>query len=245
MKDLLKEKQFLYKQSKSDPSYKERYNQVSKQYDKPVSQWHDHIESAICDQQNPKSFYAFTNKNLKGHSFISSPKADSGDRVILDLDKANTLNSVFQNVFITDNGQDLHLNELCNITKMNDIKIIAKDITTALANMSNKTSRTPDEIPSYFFKRITPWITNALCHLYQLHLSTAKIPYQWKQALVIPIHKKGIHKLPSNYCPILLTCVMCRLLESIIVEKLFHYLLRNNISTSRQYGFIPGRPTST
>ena len=60
---------------------------------------------------------------------------------------------------------------------------------------------------------------DALCHLYQLSLSTAEIPYQWKQALVSPINKQGTHKLPSNYHPILLTCVMCRLLESIIVKK--------------------------
>ena len=122
---------------------------------------------------------------------------------ISDLDKLNTLNSVFHNVFITDNGQDLHLNELCNIIKMNNIKVTTNDITTALADMSNKISRTPDEIPAFFFKRIAPWIIDVLRHLYQLSLSTTKIPYQWKQALiVIPFHKKGTRKLPSNYRPI-------------------------------------------
>ena len=35
------------------------------------------------------------------------------------------------------------------------------------------------------------------------------------------------------------------LFESIIVKKLLDYLLRNNIFTSRQYGFIPGRSAST
>ena len=38
---------------------------------------------------------------------------------------------------------------------------------------------------------------------------------------------------------------MCRLIESIIAKKLLHYLLRNNTFTSKQYGFIPGRFTST
>ena len=128
---------------------------------------------------------------------------------------------------------------------MNDIEVTANDITTALANMSNKISRIPDEILAYFLKRIAPRIIDVLCHLYQLSLSTAKIPYQWKQALVIPIHKKGTHKLPSNYRPISLTCVMCSLLESIIAKKLLHYLSSNNLFSFRQYGFIPGRSTST
>ena len=74
----------------------------------------------------------------------------SGDMAISDLDKTNTLNSVFHNVFNTSNGQDLHLNELCNITKINNIEVTANDITTALVNMSNKISRSPDEIPTYF-----------------------------------------------------------------------------------------------
>ena len=73
---------------------------------------------------------------------------------ISDLDKLNTLNSVFHNVFTTDNGQDLHLNELCNITKMNDIEVTANNITTTLANMSNKISRTPDEIPAFFLSKL-------------------------------------------------------------------------------------------
>ena len=54
-------------------------------------------------------------------------------------------------VFTTDNGQDLHLNELCNIIKMNDIEVTANNITTALADMSNKISGTPNEILAYFF----------------------------------------------------------------------------------------------
>ena len=49
----------------------------------------DHVEPAICDQQNPMSFYAFTNKKPKGHSFIPLLITDSGDMAISDLDKAN------------------------------------------------------------------------------------------------------------------------------------------------------------
>ena len=45
VKQFLKEKLFLYKRSKSDPSCKEPYKQVPKQYDKAVSRWHDHTVS--------------------------------------------------------------------------------------------------------------------------------------------------------------------------------------------------------
>ena len=63
---------------------------------------------------------------------------------ISDLDKTNRLNSVFSTVFIPDNGQDLHLNELYNISKMNNIEVTANDITTALTSRSNKISKTPE-----------------------------------------------------------------------------------------------------
>ena len=87
---------------------------------------------------------------------------------VSDLDKANTLNSVFHNAIITDNGQDLHFNELGNITKMNNIEVTANDITTALTNMSNKVFTTLDGILAHFIKQIAAWIIDSSCHLYQL-----------------------------------------------------------------------------
>ena len=38
----------------------------------------------------------------------------------------------------------------------------------------------------------------------------------WKDAIVTPSHKKGEKELASNYCPISVTCIACKVMESII-----------------------------
>ena len=97
----------------------------------------------------------------------------------------------------------------------------------------------------HFLKRVAPCLIDVLCYLFNLRIEHAVLPYQWKQAIVIPIHKKGDRDSPRNYRPISPTCVMCRLFESIMSEKLLNHLLSNDIFTSRQHGFIPGKSTCT
>ena len=56
-----------------------------------------------------------------------------------------------------------------------------------------------------------------------------KVPEEWRQANVIPIFKKGSKAAPSNYRPVSLTCVSCKMMESIIKDDLMLHLKRNNL----------------
>ena len=74
--------------------------------------------------------------------------------------------------------------------------------------------------------------------LFQKSLETGELPAVWKVADVIPVFKKkGDHKLSSNYRPISLTLVICKVLESVIRDKVFEYLFRNNLLCNQQHGF--------
>ena len=44
------------------------------------------------------------------------------------------------------------------------------------------------------------------------------LPQVWKSAHVTPIHKKGAHNIVSNYQPVSLTSVYCKMMESITVN---------------------------
>ena len=41
------------------------------------------------------------------------------------------------------------------------------------------------------------------------------VPTDWKTATVTPIFKKGTRTEPGNYRPVSLTCVTCKILESL------------------------------
>ena len=63
----------------------------------------------------------------------------------------------------------------------------------------------------------------------------------WKTANVSSIFKEGDRSDPSNYRPISLTCVACKIMESIIKDAVITYLLENNLLSNCQLGFVSGR----
>ena len=81
--------------------------------------------------------------------------------------------------------------------------------------------------------------------LFRKFLDYGFIPDQWKTANVIPIFKKGSRKSPSNYRPISLTSVTCKVFESLIRDAIMDYLLANRLLSKEQHGFMPGRSCVT
>jgi hypothetical protein len=76
-------------------------------------------------------------------------------------------------------------------------------------------------------------------------LETGDSPKDWKTASVTPIFKKGTKGDPGNYRPVSLTSVPCKILESIIKDRVMSHLLENNLIRKSQHGFMPGRSCAT
>ena len=55
-----------------------------------------------------------------------------------------------------------------------------------------------------------------------------------------PIFKKGDKKQAENYRPVSLTCVVCKVLESIVRNKLMFHMESNNLFSKDQFGFRSG-----
>ena len=58
-------------------------------------------------------------------------------------------------------------------------------------------------------------------------------------------HKKGDRKLPNNYRLISLTSIFCRILESIIKDRIMSYFTLNNFFSKEQHGFRRNRSCET
>ena len=54
-------------------------------------------------------------------------------------------------------------------------------------------------------------------------------PDDWKIANVIAIHKKGEKKSPSNYRPVSLTSVCCKIMEKILRRHIMKHMIDENI----------------
>jgi len=55
--------------------------------------------------------------------------------------------------------------------------------------------------------------------------------------IITPIHKSELASVASNYRPVTLTCVACKIIVRIIVEK---FLKEHNIINKEQHGFLAG-----
>ena len=104
----------------------------------------------------------------------------------------------------------------------------------------------PDDISSLLLKRLAVAVSEPLCLIFEASYNRAEIPKLWKQALVIPIYKgKGSRHEIKNYRPISLTCIPCKLFESIINEELLEFVISKRLIVDQQHGFLPKRSTLT
>jgi hypothetical protein len=243
LRKLIRQKKTLYKKMKFDKSLKSEYKKASKEYDRAVNQWRDKIESNLCSNPNSKKFYNFINNKFKSSHTVPPLVDDSKELVFSDLDKANLFNSSFQKFFTVDNGSSLP--HIPPQKHMPPFYITPSDILKACSKMKSKLSRTPEGIPSYFIVRVISALIQPITAIFNLSLYYNAIPSQWKNALVIPIFKKGDRRSASNYRPVSLTSSFSRLFELVLLDKMMAHVQEHELISPLQFGFLPRRSSCT
>ena len=73
---------------------------------------------------------------------------------------------------------------------MNEILITEKDIIDQIKCLDTSKSYGPDGISPVFIKEGQDTLAKVFLRLFNLSLSTSRVPRSFKQANVVPIHKK-------------------------------------------------------
>ena len=110
---------------------------------------------------------------------------------------------------------------------------------------SLKPNKSPgfDDISSSVVKFCASGIFNPLKHIFNLSLQTGIFPNGMKIARVSPIFKKGEEFFFTNYRPISVLPCFSKLLERIMYNRLYKYLLQNNLFYEKQFGFQASNST--
>ena len=82
-------------------------------------------------------------------------------------------------------------------------------------------------------------------YIFTLSMQTGHVPSDWVTANVTPVFKKGNRNEPSNYRPISLTSVPCKIMEHIIYRHIMDHLDSNSILVNYQHGFRQGHSCET
>ena len=128
---------------------------------------------------------------------------------------------------------------------MREINFTFEKIQKAVKKLKTKNIKGPDGLSPLVIKNLKDSICLPLMLICNASYNSGKILLAWKSAHVTPVFKKGLSSAVSNYRPISLTCVCCRLMESIINDDMSSYLLTNNLITEHQHGFLKKHSTCT
>ena len=100
-----------------------------------------------------------------------------------------------------------------------------------------------DDISVHMIKICDDALLLPLKLIFESCISQGVFPEVWKQANIVPIHKKGSKNLKQNYRPISLLPIFDKILENLIFDSLYHHLNINNLLNPNQSGFRPGDST--
>ena len=103
----------------------------------------------------------------------------------------------------------------------------------------------PDDIHPAIFKELAVILAEPLSNLFTLSLRQGRLPNDWKQAVVTPMHKSGNKHDPGNYRPVSLTCVACKIMEKVLAHRIRQHLEANALLHPGQHGFRRGRSCIT
>ena len=198
-----------------------------------------------CDKDCKKffSFYKFktVSKNI-------GPLKVNDRFVSEDSEIVEHLNDNFQSIFTTEDVRDMQslqpkLVTQANISDLDEVN--SAQVLAQLKKVKPNKAEGPDEIFARLLTECDKELSVPLAIIFTKSLVNSKVPMDWKRANVVPIHKKGDKSVMGNYRPISLTSLVCKILESIIKEKIVEFLECNDIIGDTQHGFRKGRSCLT
>ena len=83
-------------------------------------------------------------------------------------------------------------------------------------------------------------IHKPLEYIFRASLNDGNFPSEWKKVNIVPIHRKGDKQILKNHRPVSLFPIYAKIFERIIYNRIFEYLIENNLITEIQSGFKPG-----
>lgn len=193
-------------------------------------------------KRNPKRFWQYTNLRLKTRSRVEELHDETGNVASTDGDKAQLLNRFFSSVFTIENLNTIPepLNQFVG-EELSDVIISPQIVEAKLKSLRVTGSPGPDGMHSRILQETASTIATPLARLFRRSLDSGVLPDDWKKGLVVPIFKKGSKQDPSNYRPISLTSIPCKILEAILREGIMDHLNTHQLLSPDQYGFRPKR----
>ena len=234
--------------AKRDFSQFQAYKAVQKEVQAAVKNAKRNYERKLAKdcKKNPKAFWSYMKKKTSNRVNVG-PLRD-GNKVVTDSrEQANILNRWYCSVFTREDTS--HVPEARDVfegsEQLEEVEITREKVRKKLLTLKPKSAPGPDKISPAVLQSMADILSEPLSRIFSKCQQEGFVPRDWKLANVTPIFKKGSKSDPGNYRPVSLTCVICKVMESLIKDAIVEHLARNNLIRSSQHGFTAGRSCLT
>ena len=240
----------IYKKFKTEHS-RNNYKETLNYYTKEARRSKEKFERKLAQnmKSDTKSFFAYVRTKSRTKDKLAPLVDRYGELSLDDRKNANILNTFFCSMFTKENIESMtkprqQFDERKG-SKLTDIEIEPHIVEKKLRNLKLNKAAGMDGIHTNILKALSEEMSLPLCMLFKKSLDQGVVPFDWRAANVVPLYKKGSKYLPSNYRPVSLTSVVCKILESIIKDAISTHLESNSLIKISKYGFSSGKSCLT
>ena len=186
--------------------------------------------------ESSKQFWSFVKKLRRDSMGIPALRKD-GLLVSDDVGKAEILNAQFESVFTSEEPMDNLPSSSKSYPIMPDIHVSLDGVVKLLSELQENKAPGPDGLSPKILKLCAEEVAPALTSIFNKSMLTGELPCDWLTANISPIHKKGDRAAASNYRPVSLTPICCKMFEHIIHSNIMRHFDKHQVLTHRQHGF--------
>ena len=203
----------------------------------------EYLKGLVSDfKDNPKRFWAYV-KCLKTNRKTSPVLVHDNVTATTDTERAELLNRAFATKFTLPCTDPLPVAHEFGLPPLLELDISEGAVLRILEAIEINKACGPDGISARIVRECATELAIPLTVLCGQALSQGIFPNKWKEANIVPIHKKGSTKLAANYRSISLLPLFGKVLERVVCETLYAHV-RTALS-EEQHGFIPHRSCET
>ena len=202
----------------------------------------------VCYATPPRCFaYVRSKQNVQDKV---GPLEDSAGNIISQgFLMAEDLNGYFSSVFTKEDISSLPVADAkfqgAKSDYLGPLVVTPELVTKKIKAMKDNKSPGVDGIPPKLLMETVEQISIPLARVFNLSLKEGVVPFEWKEANIIPLFKKGSRNKSENYRPVSLTSVICKLLDRLIKDHMVDFLVKHKLLNSSQHGFLKARSCLT
>ena len=240
----------VYRRTRKDEDYA-KYKEALNAATTEIRQSKRSYEQKLaCNIKNDsKSFYAYVRSKQNVQDKVGPLEDSAGNIISQGFLMAEDLNGYFISVFTKEDISSLPVADAkfqgAKSDYLGPLVVTPELVAKKIKAMKDNKSPGVDGIPPKLLMETVEQISIPLARVFNLSLKEGVVPFEWKEANIIPLFKKGSRNKSENYRPVSLTSVICKLLERLIKDHMVDFLVKHKLLNSSQHGFLKARSCLT